>query len=93
MSGCVWLRGYTWEAPRCGGGSGSMRGSVLRGQLGAVAMQTLLPNTRIATSERAPWTVRVRETLEVQIVPFQDHTYFVFPLTVGSARIEGVVLP
>jgi len=70
-----------------------MRGSVLRGQLGAVAMQTLLPNTRIATSERAPWTVRVRETLEVQIVPFQDHTYFVFPLTVGSARIEGVVLP
>ena len=88
----IWLRGYTWEAVRCGGGLGVMRGVVGAAQFGALATETLQPNTRIATSAEAPWTVQIHEAIPVRIVPLPGHTYFEFPLTLGSARIEGVVL-
>ena len=90
----VWLRGYTWEAARCGGGIGMIGG--MRGiahGAGTPEVQTLAANTRIASSARAPWTVQVRETVQVEIVRNASHAYFLFPLAQGFARIEGVVLP
>lgn len=94
----VWLRGYTWEAMRCGGGRGGGRGSITGvGQGMQVSwvpeMRTLLPNERIASSTRAPWTVQVHEVVRVEIVRSASHVYFLFPLTVGLARVEGVALP
>ena len=90
----VWLRGYTWEAMRCGGGYGLITGASLGLAVpGVPEMRTLLPNEHIASSARAPWTVQVREIVRVAIVRNTSHAYFVFPLTEGLARIEGVVLP
>ncbi len=89
--GGIALRGYTWMARHCGE-LGAI-GTIGRGQVSSRTRerQALAAGSFVASSDAAPWTVRVLEPIEVELAREAERTYFVFPLEEGVARVEGVV--
>jgi hypothetical protein len=88
------LRGFTWMAPHCGAfGALGVLGTFGRGRASNRGRQVraLTAGSIVASSATAPWTVRVLQAMDVELVREGDHRYFLFPLGEGVARIEGVV--
>jgi hypothetical protein len=88
------LRGFTWMAPHCGAfGAFGVLGTIGRARVSdrGREVRALIAGSSVASSATAPWTVRVLQSMDVELVREGDRRFFLFPLGEGMARIEGVI--